>query len=421
MANKTEDITLTIEELNEIERLKYLPFKIVLLVLMIIGIVGNLLVIIIYKRKFKRSSARVYIICLAVADLAVCIVGIPYHVLDLTFLLTYTDQNVCKVLSFLIGACTLSSVFILLVVGLDRYLKVCRPLKKQIVDFGDRKACLIAVLIAVVVSIPHGVIYGNSSVKRDSFNVTGVECFIDDQYQGSAVGYLGFNMLVFILSVIFLIIIYGLIGRKIYQQDKLSGEININKRKKVCFCCTLDNNEKEDDEEENDEENREAENARKQDNEDENQHLNEKSENKRRNPNVKAVMETMIRHRKPGAKVNEKNTRKITLMMMTITVVFIVAYFPFILISIMDNIDDTLWSDNPDLQSILLDFCLRIYIVNNIANPIIYSFWDQRFRKETVNILRKLFCHSKNSKGKSENSSGNTQAYSRDTDEVTLK
>ncbi|XP_045182210.2 cholecystokinin receptor type A-like [Mercenaria mercenaria] len=447
-----EETNLTLEELDEEERSKHFPLTVLLVIIMVIGIVGNTLVLIIYKRKFTRSSARSYILSLAIADLSVCLVGIPYHVLDLTLILTYTHINLCKVLSFFIGACTLSSVFILLVVGLDRYFKVCRPLKRQIRDFGDRKACVLATFVAVVISIPNGIIYGQSAVQTPVNNLTGVECFIADEYHGSdlAVGYLGFNLLVFVISVLFLIIIYGFICRKIYQQDKMSGEIMLKKTKTVCLCCTVENQEEEDGDGEvtGAMNNEVAEDVRVTDDgtdsefqsvnieteETEKKHLNSKLTNVKSskvNPDRKAAVKTscaMIRHKRPGSKAGEKNTMKITLMMMTITIVFVISYLPFIVISIIDSIDETLWFDMPVAESLLLDLMLRLYLINNVANPVIYSFWDKRFRKEIKRLLRKVACCFKNdevsedqSYTKSRSGMSTSCAYTKNTEAVTDK
>lgn len=398
-AVETDEINETlIWELNEKERSLYSSLIIFLVVVMIVGIIGNILVLIIYKTKFKRTSARVYILSLALTDLSVCVIGLPYHILDLTLILTYKYTYVCKTLSFLIGICTLSSVFILLVVGLDRYLKVCRPLKKQIIDFGDRKACLIAVIVGFVISIPNGILYGQSSVETDFENVTGVECFIDDEFQdsGLAVGYFGFNLLIFILSVLYLIIIYGFICKKIYKHDQMSGEIGKKKGRRIC-CCTIADKEEEEGADgelvcedganvgsgDDDAEGKECESK-----------LDSKTNESLAKPKIRSSNSSsaMIRHRAPGAKVKEKNTRKITLMMLTITVVFIISYLPFIVISILDTLDPRLWYQASKTELWVYDLLLRIYLINNVANPIIYGFWDARFRKETLNLLKKMLC-----------------------------
>lgn len=414
---------VTIEELDRAERLKHIPLVVVLVTLMLVGIFGNLLVLVIYKTKFKRSSARCYILSLALTDLCVCLVGIPYHVIDLTLILTYTNTTLCRLLSFLIGSCTLSSVFILLVVGLDRFFKVCRPLKRQIIDFGDRKACLIAVIIAVVISIPNGIIYGHSTVVTGEQNLTGVECFIDDEYQASglAVSYLGFNMLVFVLAVIYLIVIYGFICRKIYQHNK---EITLTKTKKICFCCSVENQDEDDAEDEN-----AASNVNTIKNGPDGKPLEVKKKAPICKPEKKAAKptSTMIRHTKPGSKAEEKHTRKITLMMMTITVVFIIAYLPFIIISILDSVDDDFWKTLTYTESLLTDLLLRLYLINNVANPIIYSFWDNRFRREASILLKKMICCMKQPNRSTQFMNKNTQAfsscgaYSKYTEAVTLQ
>jgi hypothetical protein len=350
---------------------------------------------------------------------------------------------VCKILSFLLGACTLSSVFILLVVGLDRYLKVCRPLKSQIKDFGDRKACLLASFVAIVISFPHVIIYGQSTVPTKVDNLTGVECFISDGYQGSelAVGYLGFEMLVFVMSVIFLIIIYRFICRKIYHHDRMSGEITLEKTKtSFCFCCAVRNQEDEmpgkksasvldkgnsvDIDETDTDLQRVVPETENTDGE-----LTKLKEVKGKN-NVKGAGRSscvMVRHVRPGSKAVEKNTMKITLMMLTITVVFIISYFPLIIVSILDSTDKDFWADRSITESVFLDFMLRLYLVNNVANPIIYSFWDFRFRKETKLLLKKLTCCFKR-KGENNANNGNgnpalakSVGFSKCTEAVTLK
>ncbi|XP_045182382.1 cholecystokinin receptor type A-like [Mercenaria mercenaria] len=417
MENK---MNITLAQLNKLELTKYLPVTIILVIIMCVGIVGNFLVLFIYKRKFKRSSARVYILSLALADLTVCIFGIPYHVLDLTLILNYTDIYLCKVFSYFIGACTFSSIFILIVVGLDRYLKVCRPLKRQIVDFGDRKACIIAVFVAIVISVPNGIIYGHSSVHTGVNNLTGVECFIADEFQGSglAFGYLGFTMLVFLVCVVMLIIMYAFICHTIYKNDSSTGEITLQNRRKMCLCCSIDSH---DVEEEVGAEQVELQKINTSAEEPDRKHYKKKNEH--RNKDKFRHRETMIRHsQRKGTKIEEKNTRKITLMMMTITIVFIIAYLPFIIISTMDNLDETFWDDLAESKALIYDLLLRIYLINNAANPIIYSFWDARFRTETVRLFRKiLFCWNEFKVETKSNSKSSSSSTSTKLTEGTLK
>lgn len=436
------DSVVSLEMLNVLDSEKYLYTLIVLIIIICIGMIGNSVVIYIYKNKFKRSSARVYIISLAIADLSVCLVGLPYHVLDLTFTVNYTNRAACRALSFLIGSCTLSSIFILLVVGLDRYLKVCHPLRKQIIDFGDRKACMIAAGIACVLNIPNGIIYGNSTVTISEYNSTGFECFIDDEYSGSvfAAGFLGINLLIFVLSCVYLIVIYAFIGRKIYQQAAL--EMPLDKKGTVCLCCSrrqlgLDDEDEEIDDkanvvfDKNDSEakatidlpdiivedtgnslpNTSASNTK---NDGKTSNAKGKASSKTQSVDVKkkkikkVSSATMIRHTNPDKQSKEKNTRKITLMMMTITIVFILTYLPFIALSIVDVINEEFWDDLTANETVLYDLLLRLYLLNNVANPLIYSFWDNRFRREVIRLVRKLACCKSDAPSKHEESSSSS-------------
>ena len=60
--------------------------------LTLVGIIGNLIVLLDYCLRYKRSPARVYILFLASIDLSMCIFGLPYHIIDLTNPYTYTNR-----------------------------------------------------------------------------------------------------------------------------------------------------------------------------------------------------------------------------------------------------------------------------------------------------------------------------------------
>lgn len=456
--------------LNLKQTIKYSPVLAVYILMMVIGLIGNAFVLYIYKFKFKRTSARTYILCLALLDFLVCCVGIPYHAFDLTHLVTYKYSTLCRVLSFLSGAVNLGSVFLLIVVAVDRYLKVCRPLKKQLIDFGDRRACAIAIISAIIISIPNAILYGNSTVEVEG--LTGIECFIDDEFSESmfAIAYLGFYILVFISCVVTLIGLYFFICREIYRNQALQVADN-SQRRRGCLSCTVANDSDSDNDSDDSSHERDTlamttmsefvsdidktehlpeegkrilpnykqelpeateevadqlKPAATSEKDSEDTHVQEsllkndeltagtiatkqESPQLRKKPTTKTTKKerkhksvkpmnssALVRHTTQGAK--EKHTRKITLMMLTITVVFIVCYFPFIIISLLDSSDDQYWERMTSSEAIFVDFMLRFYLINNMANAIIYSFWDERFRRECILIIRKLFCFCKRMK-----------------------
>ncbi|XP_052251767.1 vasopressin V1b receptor-like [Dreissena polymorpha] len=413
-------IELDLDTLNQLATKENLPKLVFLVTVMLIGLVGNICVVLVYKLKFKRSSARVYIISLALTDMSVCSVGILYHFYDLTNSITYENVLTCKILSFIISLCSLSSIFILLVVGLDRYLKVCRPLKKQIVDFGDRKACIIATLLAGLFSVPYLAIYGHRTVPLSygGFNISGSECSIDDVYIEASdsylgVAFLGFNLILFVSAILYLIIIYGLICHTIRRNYNFNAFHSKSTTKSCCFKSG-------------------REDTTNTDTADADLSVEHGTNQEELTPeSVKTISEcvtanqtvseiacpnqitqihdetgkkivrrtlsnTMIRHTGKGTHVKERNSFKITMMMLTITVVFIVTYLPFISVSILDGMDADFWKGLSKTQIRLFEWLLRIYVLNNAINPFIYCFWDAKFRQEIGNVFHALCqCNSK--------------------------
>ena len=54
-------------------------------------------------------------------------------------------------------------------------------------------------------------------------------------------------------------------------------------------------------------------------------------------------------------------------MMLTITVVFIISYLPFIIISLADSADAEYCTDMSEAMAVFVDFMLRFYLINNMA------------------------------------------------------
>lgn len=458
-------IVLDLDILNQLATKQYIPTLVFLGTVMLIGLVGNMCVVLVYTLKLKKSSARVYIMSLALADMSVCLFGILYHFYDLTHSLTYESVITCKLLSFIISVCILSSIFILLVVGLDRYLKVCRPLKKQIVDFGDRKACLIATSLAGLFSVPYLAIYGHRTVPlyHDGFNISGSECSIDDIYIDASdsylgVAFLGFYLLLFVGSILYLIIIYALICNTIRRSYSFNPLRSMSATTRCCFKgvhednttteitdirteletdqaqqtseavktitdivtanqtkgCRLNGGQEDTSTTEITDISIEHETNQAQQTPESaniltdlvtaNQTVSESpSQNHITRINHKTgkkilrrTSNTMIRHTGKGTNAQERNSFKITMMMLTITVFFIVTFLPFLSVSILDGVDADFWKRLSKTQIHLFEWMLRIYVLNNVINPFIYCFWDAKFRQEISSLIRELCrCNSK--------------------------
>ncbi|KAL3889955.1 hypothetical protein ACJMK2_002270 [Sinanodonta woodiana] len=465
--------------LEEINVLLFLPVLVIYVVIMTAGIIGNIFVLIIYKNKFKRSSSRIFILSLAAMDLLVCLFGIPYHVLDLINPYTYTNDVACKCLSFIMTFFTFGSTFVLTVVGVERFFKICRPLKKQVSYFGTRKACGIAILSSLLVSWPNALIYGERPVRvgagvgEDHSNRT--ECFIDNDYKDSALPiiYIGFNCFVFISTIVVLFVLYSLICHAIYVREKSQTEICRSIQKSglasasqthygssiLTIADSVHNRNRDDIHQDQgipllilkdveSQVDRSGEVA-----------LSETSFQERKSKSVEYLgnigdiskhakntgalsvpiagllkshlllerpatacgstnictpSRTLAAERRRHSAIctqqersflkslskltshtrtllsTEKHTRKITEMMFTITLVFIVSYLPHLCITILDAVDKQFWDDLSSSELVVYHMFFPTYLINNMANPIIYGYWDVRFRKECIQLIKAI-------------------------------
>lgn len=214
---------LLLEEVNAQEVLSLYPLLFFYSAILIIGALGNALVLLVYSFRYRRSPARVYILFLAAIDFLMCSFGLPYHLIDMTHPYTYTNASACKALTFIITTLFHTSIFGLIVIAIDRYLKICKPLGKvQISFFGKKRACGAAILAAVVMSWPNIVLYGPSEMESPTGNITGHACFFETSYLETNYPfiYIMSTLCICIGSTIFLIVSYSLIVHKVCTRYK---------------------------------------------------------------------------------------------------------------------------------------------------------------------------------------------------------
>ncbi|XP_035678843.1 muscarinic acetylcholine receptor gar-3-like [Branchiostoma floridae] len=126
-----------------------------LVLVCLLGTVGNLLVVLVSARRRKQSSATVCLTSLAAVDLLICGVFVPHKIYQI-FHTTYTGAAWCKVNPYFMTAGLLGSTFLLDVIAVDRYRAVCRPLrycttKKRWTVAG----CAGTVLLGAALSVPN--------------------------------------------------------------------------------------------------------------------------------------------------------------------------------------------------------------------------------------------------------------------------
>ncbi|XP_052076263.1 cholecystokinin receptor type A-like [Mytilus californianus] len=446
--NVTRNISETkasiLQKLNDDEAALLLPVIVYVFILMSVGIVGNLIVLYIYKFRFRRSSSRAFILCLAILDLITCLFGMPFHVIDMNFPFLFVWDVPCKVLYFLLSSTIHASTFILVLISIERYRKICLPFEKQISDIGTKAICTGCIIVAFVLSTPVLFLYGVTSFDTGVSNITGYECYISNDYSDSIFPliYDIVTIILFVGSTCTLTVLYTRIGIKVWRKGTFQGnktkckngrqasehskqsqmekviETSFSNKKEQPSQLPV-NNKNTFDEYSNILIN--SPKLRKD--------LGKKTETRmdiRRSslrlkwPESKrsstrrsfrasffsgksiseesssesftSTLERKSKFVREGIRMTkfskkQRRSLRITGMLSLITVVFVISFLPYLVISILNGLDESFWENMTNNKILIYNFLLRTYFINNMANPIIYGFLDEKFRSE----VRKMF------------------------------
>ncbi|XP_071489874.1 uncharacterized protein [Diadema antillarum] len=123
--------------------LRYILAVVIRTVFMSIGIPGNALIIIVYAKKKRKTGTDVFILGLAVVDFLVCL---SFPMKSYSYLTTtFTNDFLCKLMFFMIYWNTYIGVILTTVITVDRYIAVCKPLKRRL---SARQATIIVGVIS---------------------------------------------------------------------------------------------------------------------------------------------------------------------------------------------------------------------------------------------------------------------------------
>ncbi|KXJ25148.1 neuropeptide FF receptor 2 [Exaiptasia diaphana] len=143
-----------------------LTFKIVKLslyaLIFIISIIGNALVcIVIARRRRMRTVTNYFILNLAIADLAVTCICIPFDipVQENGYIWPY-GPFICKILWPLQTMCLFVSIFTLTAVSLNRFWAIVYPLRRQMTKGNATVVIILIWLLSLVLSTPYVMVLG---------------------------------------------------------------------------------------------------------------------------------------------------------------------------------------------------------------------------------------------------------------------
>ena len=364
----------------------YIVNDVILGIYLLFGISGNALVVILYTfRMKKKKDDRYFIPFLAVVDLCACVFRSSLELAMNLNPVNFQGSALCKFVWFPTNVSAIASIFLLLVIALQRYLKVCRPFGSQMTLLGKRVALVACIVVSISVSTPLLVYNDEIKVINPETNVTGYVCDTDvkSHYGHGFLVYIIFASASSIALMVALTILNIGIGRTICKQLKAKNDRKYNKnvvRFKVnsCVNTTLINTAPD---------------------------ISDcVSETETGFHGFQATMgtttsvETFNQMQSQGSIDSDHRKRekmsfshRYSFMFMAIGVAFVISYSPRLILLFITLNDPKFFGKISQTQLTILSFIREMNVVNNVVNPFIYGFFDHAFRKET----KKLLCHGK--------------------------
>ncbi|XP_046548872.1 orexin/Hypocretin receptor type 1-like [Haliotis rubra] len=375
--------------------IQVLPAILILAVLMLLGVVGNSLVCYVYLIKLKRNVVTYFISSLAFLDLLNCVISIPYEIAVMRYNYTFGTSTACMVVPVMIYFISITSAFVLVAVAVDRFRKICKALKLQVTTFMAKVAVFGCCAGGAVVSVPITILYGPSTITTHDF-INGSRCSVADEYKGTTfqIVYHGIEFLIFLMCTASLIALYAFIWRQLARQRRFKNDMSSPRKRNasvttrdiesttsetsstcetwagvlpmpneqlidqktgasVSSCPPADESAKDDED--------------------------TKQCRKGTSPHR---MSTSIYRRNTMTSPQSKRARKTTMMLFMITLVFVLSFLPHLAIMAAAANNEHLYSSLQGAQIAAYNLFERSYLFNSAFNPIIYSFFSDKFRRE---------------------------------------
>lgn len=395
-------------ELNHAESLRHIPIAVYLGLVGVTGCIGNSIVCYIYYSVYTESNSRIFLLCLAVIDLCTCVIDIPLEIITVLNQYNFQESLLCKFTRTGNSLTTLYGSGVLLAIGVDRYLKICRPIGFQISNRAAKLLCIVLFFGTLLLVWPAFFMYGLKTTVIQGEGLNGTECSISDFYQKSVYQTV-FQILIFILfsaALCIMIVIYSLIGRKVRffayknerrrsQSNTLDSDDNLDDVPNLKRLQRVDNS--------NAAENNEYVHMSQSNSKDtvfKEICSNDNTDGLKSMDSQTSVIGTIerkkpFRHQPSTTQLDQikrkrKLARNTTYLMFIVTFSFIIAGLPHLILIILDRIIDNFVLNMNAGGKVVYRLFLRSYFLGATVNPIIYSIFDRRFRNACRSVARKL-------------------------------
>ncbi|XP_060598340.1 D(2) dopamine receptor-like [Ruditapes philippinarum] len=399
--------SVTLNELNNEEVKRQIPLMIYLIVISMIGIVGNSLVCYVFAKNVSRSTYRIFVTFVSSVDLFTCCICLSLHFVMQFYRYTYDNKWICKISISMNTWTTMTSCFVLLCIAFDRFRKVCYPLNWQVSLKAAKYMCLASVGVGLACSWISAIIYDIKKEKHKVYNVTIFQCAVTDDMKETLFPFI--NNLTFAICFVGVFVVifsfYSCIAVRIRRQMKWKhkGKDKIGTECSKDRIATEESKDRIDTEDSKDrigtKDNRNrikitTEMSYEMTEEQTGETLESEQDSNLNDTPGKRDKETDVKKRKFKASknnrchtMNRSNKYKTSKIMFMVSLAAIVSFAPVISLLLTRSLNKTFLESLDNTQRTVYNFFLRSYFINSAVNPLIYGILDVRFRSSCKRLF----------------------------------
>ncbi|OWF45437.1 uncharacterized protein LOC110457036 [Mizuhopecten yessoensis] len=368
------DVKLTVDEWNDAVAGILVPLTVILVLYLVVGCFGNLSVIYVYWCQIRTpNNERFFIPILALVDMISCAVCAGSGVYANMHPLKFESDIGCKLVAFLGVLFATLSADLLVIIAVDRFLKICFPFGTQMTLYWKRVSLMAMCIVSTFIALPALFVYGSVPVVNPVYNLTGWRCVNVVQNGRRPVWELFYKALLFdyvMLRFIVLTIMYVRIGKVICKHFKRHANRGQCARASQCVSSssTQLNNEV----------------SAVYGNKGSSFGFLEKYCCKKRSLNRAASEFDSVRKGRDSVHAHRTDRKglRLTFVFMLITGIYILTFGPKVVLMTFETMNERFWTTMTSGELVGFRFLYTLFIVNNVVNPFIYGFLDDYFRKE---------------------------------------
>ena len=120
----------------------------------VLGFLGNITVCYVFSCRYEKNCFRFLVLALGIVDLVSCCTTVPIEIISTWLWFDAPSSSLCKAKNFLVQFTGLTAMYMLFVMSLYKFRRICKPFSKQLNQKIITILCVIGIFNSLLFSTP---------------------------------------------------------------------------------------------------------------------------------------------------------------------------------------------------------------------------------------------------------------------------